>query len=75
MSIVAIDDILFNDDSEERTIRYNNCIIFLILNGMSIFFGLFYLYIYFMIPKYNNNSNTLAFFLVYFISYQIFFIS
>ena len=62
MSIVAIDDILFNDDSEERTIRYNNCIIFLILNGMSIFFGLFYLYIYFMIPKYNNNSNTLAFF-------------
>ena len=61
MSIILIDDILFNDDSEERTIRYNNCIIFLILNGTSVFFGLFYLYIYFMIPNYNNFSNILAF--------------
>ena len=62
MSIVLIDDVLFNDDLEERTIRYNNCIIFLILNGTSVIFGLFYLYIYYMIPKYNNNSNTLAFY-------------
>ena len=59
MSIILIDDILFNDDSEERIIRYNNCIIFLILNGTSLFFGLFYIYIYFMIPNYNNFSNLL----------------
>ena len=50
MSIVPIDDVLFNDNSEEREIRYDNCIFFLILNGTSIFFGLFYLYIFFMIP-------------------------
>ena len=62
MSIVLIDDVLFNDNSEERIIRYNNCIFFLILNGMSIFFGLSYLYIYFMIPKYNNISNSLSLF-------------
>ena len=63
MSIVLIDNVLFNDNLEERTIRYNNCIVFLILNGTSMFFGLFYLYIYFMIPKYNNISNSLSFFL------------
>ena len=62
MSIILIDDVLFNDKLVERTIRYNNCVFFLILNGTSIFFGLFYLYIYFMIPKYNNYSNSLSLF-------------
>ena len=62
MSIILIDDVLFNDSLEERTIRYNNCIFFLILNGTSIFFGLIYLYFYFMIPNYNNSSNSLALF-------------
>ena len=62
MSIIFIDDVLFNDKLVERTIRYNNCVFFLILNGTSIFFGLFYLYIYFMIPKYNNYSNSLSLF-------------
>ena len=62
MSIVPIDDVLFNDNSEERTIRYDNCIFFLILNGTSIFFGLFYLYIFFMIPKYYNSSNNIPLF-------------
>ena len=62
MSIILIDDIIFNDKLIERTIRYNNCVFFLILNGTSIFFGLFYLYVYFMIPKYNNSSNSLSLF-------------
>ena len=62
MSIVPIDDVLFNDNSEEREIRYDNCIFFLILNGTSIFFGLFYLYIFFMIPKYYNSSNNIPLF-------------
>ena len=62
MSIVLIDDVLFNDNLEERTIRYNNCIFFVILNGTSIFLGLFFLYIYFMIPRYNNISNILCLF-------------
>ena len=63
MSIILIDDVLFNDNDEQRKIRYNNCIFFLVLNGISIFSGLFYLYFYFIIPYYQNVSNSLALFL------------
>ena len=63
MSIILIDDVLFNDKGEQRTIRYNNCIFFLVLNGISIFTGLFYLYFYFKIPYYQNSSNSLSLFL------------
>ena len=63
MSIVLIDDIIFNDNDEVRKIRYNNCIFFLVLNGISIFSGLFYLYFYFIIPYYQNSSNSLSFYL------------
>ena len=63
MSIILIDDILFNDSEEQRKIRYNNCIFFLVLNGISIFSGLFYLYFYFIIPYYQNSSNSLSLFL------------
>ena len=63
MSIVLIDDILFNDNGEVRTIRYNNCIFFLVLNGISILSGLFYLYFYFIIPYYQNSSNSLSLYL------------
>ena len=63
MSIVFIDDILFNDKGEERKIRFGNCIIFLILNGLSILSGLFYLYFYFIIPYYQNSSNSLSLYL------------
>lgn len=63
MSIVLIDDVLFNDKGEQRAIRYNNCIFFLVLNGISIFSGLFYLYFYFKIPYYQNSSNSLSLFL------------
>ena len=74
MSILLIDNVLFNDKLEERTIRYNNCIVFLILNGTSIFFGLFYLYIYFLIPDYNNPSNSLSlFFSIYNLISNIFY--
>ena len=63
MSIILIDDVLFNDNGEERKIRYNNCIFFLVLNGISIFSGLFYLYFHFIIPYYQNSSNSLSLFL------------
>ena len=63
MSIILIDDVLFNDNEEERRIRYNNCIFFLVLNGLSIFSGVFYLYFYFRIPYYQNSSNSLSLFL------------
>ena len=63
MSIILIDDVLFNDNGEQRIIRYNNCIVFLVLNGLSIFSGLFYLYFYFIIPYYQNTSNSLSLFL------------
>ena len=63
MSIILIDDVLFNDNNEQRKIRYNNCIFFLVLNGISIFSGIFYLYFYFIIPYYQNSSNSLSLFL------------
>ena len=63
MSIILIDDVLFNDNEEQRVIRYNNCIFFLVLNGISIFCVLFYLYFYFIIPYYQNSSNSLDLFL------------
>ena len=63
MSIILIDDVLFNDNNEQRKIRYDNCIFFLVLNGISIFSGLFYLYFYFIIPYYQNISNSLSLFL------------
>ena len=63
MSIILIDDVLFNDNNDQRKIRYNNCIIFLVLNGISIFSGIFYLYFYFIIPYYQNSSNSLSLFL------------
>ena len=60
MSIIFIDDIIFNDNEERRIIRYNNCIFFLVLNSISIFSGIFYLYFYFKIPYYQNISNSLS---------------
>ena len=63
MSIIFIDDIIFNDNGEERRIRFGNSIIFLILNGLSILSGLFYLYFYFIIPYYQNSSNSLSLYL------------
>ena len=63
MSIIFIDDILFNDNEEERTIRYGNCILFIILNCLSILSGIFYLYFYFIIPYYQNSSNSLSLYL------------
>jgi len=63
MSIIFIDDILFNDNGDVRTIRYGNCILFLVLNGISILSGLIYLYFYFIIPYYQNSSNSLSLYL------------
>ena len=60
MSIILIDDTLFNDNKERRLIRYNNCIVFLVLNSLSIFSGVFYLYFYYKIPYYQNTSNSLS---------------
>ena len=66
MSIIFIDDILFNDNKEERMIRKGNCVFFLVLNSLSIITGIFYLYLYFIIPYYQNSSNSLSLFLCIF---------
>ena len=66
MSIIFIDDILFNDNKEERTIRNGNCKLFIASNVLSILLGLFYLYFYFLIPYYQNSSNTLSLYLCIF---------
>ena len=63
MSIIFIDDILFNDKNEERKICFGNCILFLILNCLSILSGIFYLYFYFIIPYYQNSPNSLSLYL------------
>ena len=63
MSIIFIDDILFNDNKEERTIRNGNCGFFMTLNIISTLLGLFYLYFYFIIPNYQNSSNSLSLYL------------
>ena len=63
MSIIFIDDILFNDKDEERKIRAGNCILLLILNGLSFISGIFYLYFYFIIPYYQNSPNSLSLYL------------
>ena len=60
MSIVFIDDVIFNDNNEQRIINYNNCIFFFVINGISIVCELFYLYFYFIIPYYQNKSNFLS---------------
>ena len=63
MSIIFIDDILFNDKGEERKIRFGNCILFSLLNFLSVLFGIFYLYFYCIIPYYQNSSNSLSLYL------------
>ena len=45
MSIIFIDDILFNDNKEERTIRNGNCGFFMTLNIISTLLD-YFIYIF-----------------------------
>ena len=66
MSIILIDDIIFDDTGKYRKIRYNNCLFFIILNSLSILLEIFYIYFYYKIPFYQNSSNVLSLFLAIF---------
>ena len=62
MSIIFIDDVLFNDNKEERTIHNGNCLLFIALNSVSIISGILYLSFYYITPYYQK-SNTLSLYL------------
>ena len=66
MSIIYIDNIIFNDNGEEREIYYRNCLIFSIINGLSVITGLFYLYFYFIILYFKDEFRNISFFLCIF---------
>jgi len=60
MSIILLNDLIFQDTEEGHIINKDTCLFFLILNLISIFCCSLYLYIYYKIPHYQNNSNTLT---------------
>ena len=60
MSIILLNDLVFQDTEEGHIINKDTCLFFLILNFISIFCCSLYLYIYYKIPHYQNNSNTLT---------------
>ena len=60
MSILLIDSIIFNDSGETRTVNHSSCLFFTVINLLSCIFCSFYLYFYYKIPYYQNNSNSLT---------------
>ena len=84
MSIIFIDNIIFNDKSSERKFHLHSCFFFGILNAISLFCTSFFIFFYYKMPKYQNNPNSLSLYLIviqgilcflYFIIFiQIFFI-
>ena len=60
MSIILLTDLVFQETEEGHIINKDNCLFFLILNFISIFCCSLYIYIYYKIPHYQNNSNTLT---------------
>ena len=60
MSILLIDNIIFSKTGETRIINLDSCFFFLSINLLSIICCSFYLYFYYKIPYYQNNSNSLT---------------
>ena len=60
MSILLIDNIIFHETDETRIINFESCLFFLTINLLSIICCSFYLYFYYKIPYYQNNSNSLT---------------
>lgn len=60
MSIVLLNDLVFQYTEEGHIINKEICLFFLSLNLITIFCCSFYLYIYYKIPHYQNNSNSLT---------------
>ena len=60
MSIVLLNDLVFQYTEEGHVINKEICLFFLSLNLLTIFCCSLYLYIYYKIPHYQNNSNSLT---------------
>ena len=64
MSIILLNDLIFTYTEEGHIINKEICLFFLILNLVNIVFCSLYLYIYYKIPHYQNNSNSLTLILI-----------
>ena len=65
MSIILLNDIIFSYTEEgEHIINKEICLFFLILNLVNIICCSLYLYVYYKIPHYQNNSNSLTLILI-----------
>ena len=64
MSIIFIDDIIFNDKSQERKVNLKNCFFFIILNMISLICTCCFIFFYYKIPNYQNNPNSLTLYLI-----------
>ena len=64
MSIIVIDDIIFNNISEERNYNYSSIFFFIILNMISLLCTCFYTFFYYKMPNYQNNPNSLTLYLI-----------
>ena len=64
MSLILLNDLVFQYTEEGHLINKEICLFFLISNSLSIFSCSLYLYIYKKIPHYQNNSNSLTLILV-----------
>ena len=60
MSIVLLNDLVFQSTEEGNVINKEICLFFLLLNSLTVICCLLYLYIYYKIPHYQNNSNSLT---------------
>ena len=57
MSIIYIDEIIFDDTKEEREIAYNNCLYFLSINSLSVASGIVFISFYAKVLDYQNNQS------------------
>ena len=60
MSIILLNDLVFTYTEEGHVINKENCLFFLSINLLTVICCSLYLYIYYKIPHYQNNSNSLT---------------
>lgn len=60
MSIIYIDEIIFDDTKDEREIAYKNCLFFLSINSFSVASGIVFILFYARVLDYQNNQSNLS---------------
>lgn len=64
MSLILLDDILFEDTETERKIRMDNCLLFLIFNTSSVICGIIFNIYYTNVPQSSNSHSKPAIFII-----------